>query len=92
MKPLVLITYLVLVLAVVGQALHSQGEATGKPTERVHETEKDHTESAREDAIQFASTRWPKAPPIVLTSSHPRTMSLESGALRIAPGLARHPH
>ena len=73
MKPLVLITYLVLVLAVVGQAVHVQDEATAKPAnlqvsdvpnrsdgaqdtardrkEQVHETEKDHTESAREEAI-----------------------------------------
>lgn len=73
MQPLVFITYLVLVLAVVGQAVHVQNEATGKPaklqvldvpnrsdgardtaldrTERIHETEKDRTESARGEAI-----------------------------------------
>ena len=31
MKPLVLITYLVLVLAVIGQAIHVQNESTGEP-------------------------------------------------------------
>jgi len=31
MQPLVLITYLVLVLAVVGQAVHVQNEVTGEP-------------------------------------------------------------
>ena len=73
MKTLVLITYLILVLAVVGQAAHVQNEATGKPaklqdrdvpnrsdrardtaldrTERIDETEKDGTESARGEAI-----------------------------------------
>jgi len=73
MKPLVLTTYLVLVLAVVGQAVHVQDATTGKPailqvsdvpnrsdgardtaldrTERLHETEKDHTESTGVEAI-----------------------------------------
>ncbi len=73
MKPLVPITYVVLVLAAVGQAVHVKNEATGKPakiqvrempnrsdgagdteldrTDRVHETEKDRTESAPREAI-----------------------------------------
>lgn len=77
MHPLVLITYLVLVLAVVGQAVHVQNDATGNPvklqvrdlpnrndgardtaldrTERIHETEKDRTEPARGEAIEFVS-------------------------------------
>jgi hypothetical protein len=73
MKPLVLIIYLVLVFAVVGQAIHVQDEATREPaklqvsdgpsrsdgardtaldrTDRIRETEKDLTESAREESI-----------------------------------------
>ncbi|MBT8065824.1 MAG: hypothetical protein KJO09_01190 [Gammaproteobacteria bacterium] len=51
MKPLVLITYLVLVAAVAGQAVHIQDEATGKPAELQAGDVPNRSDGARDIAL-----------------------------------------
>ena len=51
MKPLVLIIYLVLVLAVVGQAVHVQNETTGKPAKLQVRDVPNRSDGARDTAL-----------------------------------------
>jgi hypothetical protein len=54
MKPLVLTTYLVLVLAVVGQAVHVQDEATGKPAKLQVSDVPNNSDVAQDTALDRA--------------------------------------